>query len=220
MPTNQCTLCRDDNGVTYNTRWIEEVTVGGVTKTCGDFNTLLSTQEADSQTCTSAREEIFDACCFAGSEQLVATSTSDNIPVATDGVSSDAIDPNACQLCPEGQVGIEADVNFNGNPTTCVEVYTFLSKEFTKVSDSCTSAQSQLADLCCREPSELQPGESAAFGDMLTVPDAEPGKTITPPSDFSGLNAWTIKSSARGRSGSAFLCASIVGAVALLSLIL
>jgi len=101
MPTNQCTLCRDDNGVTYNTRWIEEVTVGGVTKTCGDFNTLLSTQEADSQTCTSAREEIFDACCFAGSEQLVATSTSDNIPVATDGVSSDAIDPNACQLCPE-----------------------------------------------------------------------------------------------------------------------
>ena len=33
IPTQQCTLCRDDNGITYNTRWNKEVTVNGMTKT-------------------------------------------------------------------------------------------------------------------------------------------------------------------------------------------
>jgi hypothetical protein len=222
MPSNQCTLCRDDNGVTYNTRWIEEVTVGGVTKTCGDFNTLLSTQEADSQTYASAREEIFDACCFAGSDQLLATSQSNSIAISTDGLTA-STDPNACQLCPKGQVGIEADINFNGNPTTCVQVYNFLSTEFKKVSESCASAQSQLKDSCCRDPSELKPGESAAFGEMMDGSGSvtsEPGKTITPPDDFSHLNAWTIKSSARGHSSFATLCTGMAATVALLTFFL
>ena len=72
IPQSQCTLCKDDNGVTYNTRWNKDVTVNGVTKTCGDFNTLLSTQEDDSQTCSLAKDEIFSECCFAGSDTLVA----------------------------------------------------------------------------------------------------------------------------------------------------
>eukprot|EP00956_Cyclotella_meneghiniana_P045342 scaffold363749_cov156-Cyclotella_meneghiniana.AAC.1 len=77
---------------------MEEVKVGGVTRTCGDFNTLLSTQEADSLTCTKAREEIFDACCFAGSDKLVAESPTNT--VSTDADGEEAFDPNACQLCP------------------------------------------------------------------------------------------------------------------------
>ena len=222
MPTYQCTLCRDDNGVTYNTRWMEEVSVGSVTKTCGDFNTLLSTQEADSLTCTSAREEIFDACCFAGSEELVAESKP--VIVATDG-DDEPFDPNACQLCPVDKVGIDANINFNGNPTTCVEVYNFLYKQFNKVSESCTSAQSQLADSCCRNPDELKPGESAAFGQMDTTgaqPASSPsGNVITPPTDFS-FDSWTIMNpnSARGLASVSSFCTLAVVAITFLGCIL
>jgi biotin carboxyl carrier protein len=225
MPTLQCTLCRDDNGVTYNTRWMEEVKVGGVTKTCGDFNTLLSTQEADSLTCTSAREAIFDACCFAGSEELVAESKPETVAISTDEAGADEFDTNACQLCPVGKVGIEADVNFDGNPTTCVEVYNFLYKQFNKVSESCTSAQSQLADSCCVDPSELQPGQSAAFGEMNTdgsEPVSTPsGNVITPPTDFDGLNSWTIMNPNSVRRGSNLsgLCTLIVSAFTLFALL-
>jgi biotin carboxyl carrier protein len=223
MPAYQCTLCRDDNGVTYNTRWMEEVKVGGVTKTCGDFNTLLSTQEADSLTCTSAREEIFDACCFAGSEKLVAESPS--AVVATDEAKEEAFDPNACQLCPVDKVGIYGDVKFNGNPTTCLEVYNFLHKEFNKVSESCTSAQSQLAVLCCVYPSDLPPGENAAFGGMNadgSAPVSTPsGNVITPPTDFDGLNSWTIMnpSSARRYAQVASFGTVAVGTVTLFALL-
>jgi hypothetical protein len=194
-----------------------------VTKTCGDFNTLLSTQEADSQTCFSAKDAIFDACCFAGSDQLLATSKTNAISISSDSVASNTIDPNACQLCPDGDVGIDADISFNGNPTTCVKVYTFLREGFSKVSESCTSAQSQLAELCCRHPSELKPGEYAAFGQTATEgsePASVPsGKTITPPTDFSSLNAWTIKSGSRARLSNAISSVSIaiVGVVTLLA---
>ena len=68
IPSQQCSLCKDDNGVTYNTRWNKEVTVNGITRTCGDFNTLLATQEHESQTCSLAKDEIFEDCCFAGSD--------------------------------------------------------------------------------------------------------------------------------------------------------
>jgi hypothetical protein len=201
---------------------MEEVSVGSVTKTCGDFNTLLSTQEADSLTCTSAREEIFDACCFAGSEELVAESKP--VIVATDG-DKEPFDPNACQLCPVDKVGIDANINFNGNPTTCVEVYNFLYKQFNKVSESCTSAQSQLADSCCRNPDQLKPGESAAFGQMDTTgaqPVSSPsGNTITPPTDFS-FDSWTIMNpnSARGLASVSTFCTLAVVAVTFLGCIL
>lgn len=220
VPTYQCTLCRDENGMTYNTRWMEEVKVGGVTRTCGDFNTLLSTQEADSLTCSTAREEIFDACCFAGSDKLVAESPTNTV-ASTDAEGDEAFDPNACQLCPVDMVGIDAFINFNGNPTTCVDVYNFLNKQFNKVSDSCTSAQSQLADSCCRDPSELQPGESAAFGQMNTdgsEPASSPsGKTITPPTDFSGFEYWTIMNpnSARRPANVSSFCTVVAGAFTL-----
>ena len=71
IPTHHCTLCYNDNGITYNTRQNKEVTVNVMTKMCGVFNTLLSTQESDSLTSSMAKDEIFNDFCFAGSDMML-----------------------------------------------------------------------------------------------------------------------------------------------------
>jgi len=210
IPSQQCTLCRDENGVTYNTRWNTEVTVNGVSKTCGDFNTLLSTQEGDSTTCSTAKEQIFDACCFAGSDAIV---TAANQAVT----SSDALSSGEkCNLCQPGQVGINADITFNGNPTKCIDVYNFLVSEVPGESPICDKSVEDHAASCCREPGALKEGEAAAFGtfDTLTgkeeetesVPD---GPKITPPVDFQGWT--TVRSgSTSTRQRSVFIITALV----------
>ena len=208
VPSQQCTLCKDDNGANYNTRWNKEVTVNGMTKTCGDFNSLLATQENDSQTCSMAKETIFHDCCFAGSDTLVAIanqlSTENDAP---------------CNLCQPGQVGINGDVVFNNNPTTCEEVYNFLIDSFTESETTCKSAQVKLSEDCCREQDQLSPSDKPAFGgDGLdgtsdgqgSVTAEKPsGEKVTPPMEFDGWTRWGGAGSARLATMSSF----IVGAL-------
>ena len=139
MPTHQCTLCYGDNGISDNTRRNKEVTVNGMTKTCGVFNTLLSTQESNSLTCSMAKDEIFNECCFCthvAASALVASSDT-GIP---------------CNVCKPGQSRINADIVFNGNNDKCADVYTFLVDEFKEGSDTFVSAQTSLSDKCCQDP--------------------------------------------------------------------
>ena len=201
VPSQQCTLCKDDNGATYNTRWNTEVTVNGMTKTCGDFNTLLATQESDSSTCTLAKEAIFSECCFAGSDALVA---------AANELSAETDAP--CSLCKPEQIGIDAEVVFNNSPTTCEEVYNFLIGGFQEISSTCKSAQVKFSLDCCRDQGNLSPSEIPAFGTNLNTTeigaDAEGsitaegpiGEKIVPPLEF---ETWTRKPS--GVIGSASL---------------
>jgi hypothetical protein len=201
VPSQQCTLCKDDNGATYNTRWNTEVTVNGMTKTCGDFNTLLATQESDSSTCTLAKEAIFSECCFAGSDALVA---------AANELSAETDAP--CSLCKPEQIGIDAEVVFNNSPTTCEEVYNFLIGGFQEISSTCKSAQVKFSLDCCRDQGNLSPSEIPAFGTNLNTTeigaDAEgsitaegpKGEKIVPPLEF---ETWTRKPS--GVIGSASL---------------
>jgi len=189
VPNEQCSLCKDSSGATYNTRWNTQVTVNGMTKTCGDFNTLLATQEKDSQTCAMAKDAIFSDCCFAGSDTLVAIAN--QMSTETDA---------PCSLCKPGQVGINAEVTFNDQTRTCLEVYNFLINGYTEISTTCKSAQVWLSGDCCREPGQLAPAEVPAFyganananatepleGEgSIAEEDTKPkGKVITPPMDF------------------------------------
>jgi len=178
VPQRQCNLCKDENGVTYNTRWNKETTVNGITKTCGDFNTLLSTQEEDSTTCSVAKLAIFSDCCFAGSDELVALSNEAS-------QTSDA----ACSLCQEEQVVIDVDVMFNGKPSTCNKVHTFLTQSFKDGSATCSSAQTSLSSACCLEKGE---NTTADLGSDFTATGfASPtGQAIQPPDSFEG---WTVQ---------------------------
>jgi len=217
IPTQQCTLCKDENAVTYNTRWNKEVTVNGITKTCGDFNTLLATQENESQTCSMAKDEIFSHCCFAGSDTLVAVANQ---------VSTESDAP--CSLCQPTQIGINADIVFNNNPTTCEEVYNFLIDSFQESSTTCKSAQVKLSEDCCREQDKLSPSEQPAFGGGPTTvsdgespdregsvtaekpaPEKPAGKEVTPPMEF---NSWTRLNGSKGNSSFAKVCTVIIGA--------
>ena len=191
VPSQQCTLCKDDNGANYNTRWNKEVTVNGMTKTCGDFNSLLATQENDSQTCSMAKDAIFNDCCFAGSDTLVAIANQ---------VSTESDAP--CNLCQPGQVGIKGDVIFNNNPTTCEEVYNFLIDSFTESETMCKSAQVKLSEDCCREQDLLSPSDKPAFGGDGTSVDGTSdgqgsvtaekpsGEKVTPPMEFDSWTRW------------------------------
>ena len=210
VPSQQCTLCKDDNGANYNTRWNKEVTVNGMTKTCGDFNSLLATQENDSQTCSMAKDAIFNDCCFAGSDTLVAIANQ---------VSTESDAP--CNLCQPGQVGINGDVIFNNNPTTCEEVYNFLIDSFTESETTCKSAQVKLSEDCCREQDLLSPSDKPAFGGDGTSVDGTSdgqgsvtaekpsGEKVTPPMEFDNWTRW----GGAGCTRQATLSSFIIGAL-------
>jgi len=217
VPNQQCTLCKDDNGATYNTRWNKEVSVNGITKTCGDFNSLLATQENESQTCSLAKDAIFNDCCFAGSDTLIAIANQ---------VSTESDAP--CSLCQPGQIGINADVNFNNSPSTCEEVYNFLIDSHKESSTTCKSAQVKLSEDCCREEDKLAPSEEAAFGGGYTMAtggestsdgqgsvtaEKPAGKEVTPPMEF---DTWSRRpNGAKGNANFAKLCTVIIGALSI-----
>jgi hypothetical protein len=216
IPNEQCSLCKDSSGATYNTRWNTQVTVNGMTKTCGDFNTLLATQEKDSQTCAMAKDAIFSDCCFAGSDTLVAIAN--QMTTETDA---------PCSLCKPGQVGINAEVTFNDQQRTCLEVYNFLINGYKEISTTCKSAQVWLSEDCCREPGQLSPSEVPAFmgannatealdGEgSITAEDAKPkGKEITPPLEFE-FDTWMRKPNGSDVHASlSMLCTLAIGFVA------
>ena len=180
VPERQCNLCKDDNGVTYNTRWNKETEVNGLIRTCGDFNTLLATKEEDSSTCSTTKLEIFDDCCFAGSDQLVAIANEAS-------QTSDA----PCSLCQEEQMGIDAEVVFNGNPSSCKEVESFLTETLKDGSTTCSSAQNSLSKACCIEKgtTSMEQGNTSTVTTTTDlesdVTEASPtGKVIQPPTTF------------------------------------
>lgn len=206
-PSQQCTLCKDDNGATYNTRWNTEVTVNGMTKTCGEYNSLLATQESDSTTCSMATLAIFNDCCFAGSDSLVEVANQ---------LSQAEADDVPCSLCKPGQIGLDAEIVFNNKPTTCEEVHTFLISGFQDISTTCKSAQAALIGDCCREPGDLLPSDKPAFGANSTVgvdgegsvmAEGPSGEKIIPPMEF---ETWSRKPiNASGNTSLGKICTAL-----------
>ena len=64
LPINQCALCLNSNGTFLNTNWNNEVNYRGVRTTCSDLNAILSSEELDSATCPTVRDDYWSACCL------------------------------------------------------------------------------------------------------------------------------------------------------------
>jgi hypothetical protein len=130
-------------------------------------------------------------------------------------------------LCKPGQVGINAEVTFNDQQRTCLEVYNFLINGYKEISTTCKSAQVWLSEDCCREPGQLSPSEVPAFmgannatealdGEgSITAEDAKPkGKEITPPLEFE-FDTWMRKPNGSDVHASlSMLCTLAIGFVA------
>ena len=96
-----------------------------MTKMCGVFNTLLSTQESDSLTCSMAKDEIFNDCCFAGSDMLLLL----------------LMQPYLKPIFPamtvtQGRLELMQSA-FNDNHDEYADIYKFLVDAFKKGSDTC-----------------------------------------------------------------------------------
>ena len=117
-----------------------------------------------------------------------------------------------CNVCKPGQIGINADIVFNGHDDKYANEYTFLVDKFKEGSDTCVSAQTSLSDTCCWDPDTCQPGESAAFGDFDVSSDGKSGEVpvqgqkIMHPMDFA---SWTIKSGGKANVSLTSLCIDI-----------
>ena len=67
-----------------------------------------------------------------------------------------------CNLCEPGQYGVNADVIFNGEVSSCMEIYNWFLKNWRQGSGGCREAQDALSDVCCRD------------GVPVTMPTNEP----------------------------------------------
>jgi len=152
-----------------------------------------------------AKDEIFNQCCFAGSDALLASALE-----ATSQTDS------ACNLCEAGQIGINAPVNFNDSETSCAEVYNFLVTAYKDGSSTCSATKADLSSSCCRDT--LAPGESAAFGTFGDI-DIPEGKAADVPAEYSAPRItppkidldWNVERGSMGSAKSSGLLASVVG---------
>jgi len=149
--------------------------------------------------------EIFNQCCFAGSDTLLSSSL--------EGSSSS---DSPCNLCEEGQFGIDAPVTFNDSETSCAEVYNFLVAAYKEGSNTCTSTKRNLSSACCRDT--LAAGESAAFGDFGAI-DGSDGKAASDPTEENAPRiipedtdlTWNVESASIASSRSSGLFVSVFG---------
>ncbi|KAL7522752.1 hypothetical protein ACHAWX_007410 [Stephanocyclus meneghinianus] len=63
--------------------------------------------------------------------------------------------PTKCNLCRPGQIGINADIDFNGKAMKCMDIYEFYLQNHLEVSKQCIAAQGWLNGICCGDESAM-----------------------------------------------------------------
>ena len=98
-----------------------------------------------------------------------------------------------CNLCQPGQYGVDAELMFNGEASTCMDVYNWFLKNYHQGSGSCKEGQSQLSELCCRDgDGETQDvttteNEPTLAPIMPNRPTLKPSEVLEIPTDEFGL---------------------------------
>lgn len=133
----------------------------------------------DNEDCPSGQHCLIDTSCAvpttadAEAEPMVQQSAAvpapspETSPFGT--VTSSDIDHSACNICMPNQIGINGQVNFNGELTACVDVYNFMAKHYKDGSDNCVAAQQALGSTCCQDAAD-----TATTTTDSTTEDAEP----------------------------------------------
>lgn len=100
-----------------------------------------------------------------------------------------------CNLCKPGQYGVDTELMFNGEASTCSEVYNWFLQNYRQGSGACEDGQSQLSELCCRDddentqdvsenedettPSPASPSVSSPSASP-SVPSSSPASSLAP----------------------------------------
>jgi len=99
---------------------------------------------------------------FMFSEFPTASPTQLTPPVVSDMTTPDTtLNPTepgtknfGCNLCRPGQIGVNADITFNGEEKSCVDIYSWFLEEYRQGSVDCQNGQKQLSSSCCADPDE------------------------------------------------------------------
>ena len=84
-----------------------------------------------------------------------------------------------CNLCRPGQCGINANVIFNGEVSSCMEVYNWHLTNLKENSGQCRESGEVLNSVCCRPGCPYPPGYPTAkpsMPELAAAPDANPPK--------------------------------------------
>lgn len=98
-----------------------------------------------------------------------------------------------CNLCKPRQYGVDAEVMFNGEASTCMEVYNWFLTNYHQGSGKCKEGQSQLNELCCRdedqEPQDVSATETEPTLSPIAPnrPSLKPSEVLEIPTDELGL---------------------------------
>ena len=115
--------------------------------------------------------------CFVATECLhVPTAETEPAPVVATESSA------ACNLCKPGQIGIDAPIIFNSNPSSCMEAYDHMAINYVEGDPTCVAAQDALSSTCCKDAPSDDPvaaSESIADADSMTVTVTETETTTT-----------------------------------------
>ena len=87
-----------------------------------------------------------------------------------------------CNLCKPGQYGVNADVIFNGEVSSCMEIYNWFLKNWRQGSGGCREAQDALSDVCCRDGVPVtMPTNEPIVSVNVDPPPPAPQPVVPPP---------------------------------------
>eukprot|EP00804_Cyclotella_cryptica_P022434 CCRYP_015087-RA/>CCRYP_015087-RA protein AED:0.05 eAED:0.05 QI:1338/1/1/1/0.88/0.8/10/1018/702 len=105
------------------------------------------------------------------------------LPSPPQAVPMSAESPRKCNLCQPGQIGINADINFNGQAMKCMDVYEFYLQNHLEGSKQCTSAQGWLNSVCCGDKSAMNSEAALATTSSTNTATTTIFTTTTPVHD-------------------------------------
>ncbi len=90
-----------------------------------------------------------------------------------------------CNLCRPGQYGANANVVFDGEVSTCMEIYNWFLENYQEGSGGCRDGEARLSETCCRDGLPVKRPTSPPF--VVAAPkltpegDEQPAEPISDP---------------------------------------
>lgn len=120
-PDEPCNMCQTETAY-FDAYASVEVDFWGSPTNCSDvYDYLIRRVESESDTCASAKDSIFDQCCY-----------------------------NKCSICGGDQLqDLEKQIDLNGETISCMQLHTVRTNDIDAASDTCQSMQSKYSSACC-----------------------------------------------------------------------
>ena len=120
-PDKPCDMCQKESAY-YDAYSNIEVEFWGSPTNCSDvYNYLVRRVESDSETCSSAKDSIFDRCCY-----------------------------NKCSICGADQLqDFEQQIELGDEAISCRQLHTVRTNDIAAESNACQFMQSKFSSTCC-----------------------------------------------------------------------